>query len=51
MFPGINLKSINKAAKLRILEKIKPEFKKPEEPLAMGIKPMDKRGDINVDFN
>jgi hypothetical protein len=52
VFPGTDEAEVEKAAKELILEKKNPKKKKePEKPLSMGIKPMDKRGDINVDFN
>lgn len=51
MFPGTDGKAIEKAKKLKMLAKKDPALKKPEEPLAMAIKPMDKRGEVTVDFN
>lgn len=51
MFPGTSAEDVANAAKLKILAKKNPKLKKPEEPLAMGIKPMDKSGEVTVDFN
>ena len=50
MFPGTDQEEVEKATKLRMVEKETPEKKK-EKPLSMKIKPIDKRGDINVNFN
>jgi hypothetical protein len=51
MFPGTDNDAIKKAKKLKMLAKKNPVKKKPEEPLAMGIKPMDKSGEVTVDFS
>ena len=51
MFPGTSAEDVANATKLKILAKKNPKLKKPEEPLAMGIKPMDKSGEVSVDFN
>ena len=52
MFPGTDNAAIEKAKKLKMLAAKDPKLKQPkEEPLAMGIKPMDKRGEVTVDFN